>query len=89
LIMVINSKNIMKDKIYLVISPNRVERMVKNPPSLRPNEIFITLDVSIPQAVFKRPTFQGNINVTEEDEKFELEITQIEKELNQLKSGGE
>jgi hypothetical protein len=79
----------MKDRIYLIISENRVERMTKNPPGLAANEIFIQLDFDILPIIFKRPTFQGQINVVENEGKYELIIKEIEQGIKKLKKGKE
>lgn len=45
----------MKDVIWLVISPRRVERMTKAPPDVRRGEIAAKVTVEVPAGAFRPP----------------------------------
>ena len=77
----------MRDRIYLVLSNNKVERMTKNPPSLEANEIYISLKVNVLDEVFKRPVFWGEINVSDNGNGFDLDIKEMEQTIERLRKG--
>jgi len=76
-----------KDRIYLVLNKNKVERMTRTTPPLKANEIYIVLTVSVPKQIFQRPTFQGDIAVTDNGTGFELVIKELEQGIAKLKGG--
>ena len=76
----------MKDTIYLVLSRTKVERMVKSSPRLKANEIFVSLKITVPDELFNRPTFGGELTIEDDGSGFELEIKQIEHEIQGLRN---
>ena len=56
----------MKDKVYLVVSGEGVQRMTKRPPSLYREEVAISISVSVPDAAFRPSMVAVNLDVPED-----------------------
>lgn len=74
--------DLMKEKIYLVMSIHGVQKMTKNPPSINPNERIFTINVDITNKLFKIPEFSGKLEIKESDVNT---IDNLEFELKLLK----
>jgi uncharacterized linocin/CFP29 family protein len=82
----------MLDTIYIVMDKWRVVRMTKNPPSLLRNERVIKIHISVNNEIFKEPTLQGTIEITDNGQDFDLAIEyhkQMIVELQQEKKNEE
>lgn len=53
----------MKDKIYLIVSSHKVERMTKNLPDLKRGEIPIEVVVEVAQTAFRTPVIIKEIYI--------------------------
>jgi len=53
----------MKDKCYLVISSKGIVKTTKMQPSLKPEELFIAVDVEVDDSYFKRPIFKATVTL--------------------------
>lgn len=76
----------MNETIYLTISPDRVEKMTKNPPMVGSGQIRITLNINVPDKVFGKPQFESTLEVSDPNSEFEVEIKEIESQLQKLKN---
>jgi len=68
-----------KDTIYLVISPSKVERMTKNVPGTSRDEIVVKFTVEVPPGRFRSPTVERHVVVedwTDGTEMGDLELRQ-------------
>ena len=74
----------MKETIYLVVSKKGVKTtLYKNPPSLKPGELWIQWDLSLPDVAFTVPPIRTSLTLTEDQirnkkiEGFELELKRL------------
>lgn len=51
----------MKDTVFLVITPRKVDRMAKTVPSTRADEIVVKLIVEVPPGRFRTPTVERHV----------------------------
>lgn len=56
----------MKDKVYLVISSDGVQRMTKRAPSLYRDEVAISISVSVPDSAFRSNVVAVTLEVPED-----------------------
>jgi len=75
-----------KDSCYIIMNRRGVVKMTKNPPFLSPNQVSIFITIEVPNTVFERPMFKGEIKVSEEEIDI---IEELEFKLEKLKLGGE
>jgi len=75
----------MLDTIYIIMDKWRVVRMTKNPPSLKRNERVIKLRISVNNEIFKEPTLQGMVNITNNGQDFDLAIDYHKQMIVKLK----
>jgi hypothetical protein len=54
-----------KEIIYLAVSRSRVERMTKNLPELKRNEIPVKLEVEVDEAAFREPVIEMRVHVAD------------------------
>lgn len=69
----------MRDTIFLVITPRKVDRMAKSVPSTRNDEIVVKLTVEVPPGRFRTPTVERHIVIedwTDGTELADLELRQ-------------
>ena len=66
----------MKEVIYLVVSPYKVERMTKNLPSLNRGEIPVKLVVEVDQKAFREPVIEKYVTI--EDWRQGVDIADVE-----------
>lgn len=69
----------MKDTVFLVITPRKVDRMAKTVPGTRADEIVVKLTVEVPPGRFRTPTVERHIIVedwTDGTELGDLELRQ-------------
>jgi hypothetical protein len=69
----------MRDTVFLVISPRKVDRMAKTVPATRADEIVVKLVVEVPPGRFRTPTVERRIIVedwTDGTELGDLELRQ-------------
>lgn len=50
----------MRAQVYLVITKNGVDRMVKSPPRLGARQLAITVDIEVPDRIFDQPTLRAS-----------------------------
>ena len=55
----------MKETIYLVVSPYKVERMTKNLPELRRGEIPVKLELEVAEDAFREPVITKQVHITD------------------------
>lgn len=55
----------MKETVYLVISPYKVERMTKNLPDVKRGEIPVKLMITVPKEAFSPPTLSQEVLVND------------------------
>jgi hypothetical protein len=53
----------MRDTIWLVISPERVEKMTKSPPDTTRGRIAVKVLVTVPASAFQPPVLQKELHV--------------------------
>lgn len=56
----------MKNKVYLVVSSDGVQRMTKRVPSLYRDEVAISISVSVPDSVFRTSMVAVSLEVPED-----------------------
>lgn len=69
----------MRDTVYLVITPRKVDRMAKSVPSTRADEIVVKLIVEVPPGRFRSPTVERHVIIedwTDGTELADLELRQ-------------
>jgi hypothetical protein len=66
----------MKEVIYLVVSPYKVERMTKNLPSLSRGEIPVKLTVHVEDKAFREPVISKEVHI--EDWREGVDIADVE-----------
>jgi hypothetical protein len=59
------SGGVMRDKVYLVVSPAKVVRMNKQLPEVARDEIIIPLTVTVDKSAFRSPTVAREIHVAD------------------------
>ena len=74
----------MKETIYLVLNKRGVKSTVyKNPPPLERGQLWVRLDLSLPDQAFTIPPIEASLTLTEEQfrnkkiEGFELELKRL------------
>jgi hypothetical protein len=70
----------MKEIIYLVVSPYKVERMTKNLPSLHRGEIPVKLTVNVDAKAFREPVISKEVYI--EDWREGIDIADVEFKSN-------
>ena len=55
----------MKIKRYLIIKKNGSTRVTKQPPSIEWDEVYMLLNIELPDKVFDRPLLQASITIDE------------------------
>lgn len=55
----------MKEIIYLVVSPYKVERMTKNLPSTGRGEIPVKLEIQVDQKAFREPVISKSVYIND------------------------
>ena len=63
----------MREVIWLVISPRRVERMTKNPPDVNRGEIAVKVTVEVPAKSFRPPVVERTLLIEDWRDGTELE----------------
>ena len=53
----------MKETIYLVVSPYKVERMTKNLPGLSRGEIPVKLTITVDEKAFREPVISKEVHI--------------------------
>lgn len=53
----------MKIKRYLIIKKNGSTRVTKQPPAIEWDEVFMLLNIELPDKIFDRPLLQANITI--------------------------
>lgn len=69
----------MRDTVFLVLTPQRVDRMTKSVPSIHRDEIVVKLTVEVPPGRFRTPTVERHIMIedwTDGTELGDLELRQ-------------
>lgn len=66
----------MKETIFLIVSQNKVERMVKNLPVLSRGEIPVKVNVSIEPQAFRTPVIEKDVYV--EDWREGIDIADVD-----------
>lgn len=69
----------MRDTVFLVITPRKVDRMAKTVPAIRSDEIVVKLTVEVPPGRFRTPTVERHVIIedwTDGTELGDLELRQ-------------
>jgi hypothetical protein len=66
----------MKETIYLVVSPYKVERMTKNLPGLSRGEIPVKLTITVDQKAFREPVISKEVYI--DDWREGIDIADVE-----------
>lgn len=72
----------MKDTCFIVVSKKGVQKMYKTQPPLKPNELKLKLNITLPDHLFQEPTIETKIEVPMT---FDKKLEQYEFELKELK----
>jgi hypothetical protein len=70
-----------KDTIFLVITPRKVDRMTKTLPDTRHDEIVVKVVVEVPPGRFRTPTVERRIVVEDWTDGTELGDIRLEKDF--------
>lgn len=66
----------MKEVVYLVVSPYKVERMTKNLPTTRRGEIPVKLTVNVDAKAFREPVIEKEVSI--DDWREGIDIADVE-----------
>ena len=75
----------MKEVIYLVIAPDGVRKMRKTRPALAKDEFSIKINVAINDNLFKKPHFESDLNIANDQTELILTIAEMESQIKKLK----
>lgn len=71
----------MREVVWLVISPERVERMTKRPPDVRRGEIAAKVTVEVPRTAFRPPVIERTLLIEDWRDGTELEDVRLSRDV--------
>lgn len=71
----------MRETIWLVVSPSRVERMTKKPPSVNRGEIAVKVNLEVPLKSFRPPVIERTLLIEDWRDGTELEDVHLRNDV--------
>lgn len=71
----------LRESIWLVIRPDRVDRMTKRPPDAGRGEIVVKLTLVVPPGAFRSPTIERTVEVADALDGTELEDVRLDRDV--------
>jgi len=75
----------MRDSCYIIVNKSGVQDFRKTSYPLKPGELAVKINLSLPDSIFHKPKVEGTLSISEEDIPKGSIIKELEFELKRLK----